>query len=327
MSDAGGYRDLKNASLMFDDSAASALPDSETIAPGRYRPANHNTPPEPLPPGASGPDSCNLLALAAAGANGEWKLYAADDAAGDTGKITSWTISFETTPPPVPTFTLNYSAAANGTISGNPLQSLSAGSDGTPVQAVPETGHRFVAWSDGSTDNPRNDANVLADITVTAEFTAITPVFAFDQWAAQNGLAGLNAHPAAVPHADGTRNLLKYAFNLDATRPDARSLTPETGISGLPVLVRSDSPSPPEGEPAPPPVFRLEFLCRKNSGLIYTPLQMDHPGGGPRSPMTGLVTTTDLDETWQRVSIEQPMDPGAPARFFTVEVSLPDAPP
>jgi hypothetical protein len=43
--------------------------------------------------------------------------------------------------------------------------------------------------------------------------------------------------------------------------------------------------------------------------------------------MTGLVTTTDLDETWQRVSIQQPMDPGTPARFFTVEVSLPDAPP
>jgi hypothetical protein len=47
------------------------------------------------------------------------------------------------------------------------------GTDGTPVSAVPATGYHFVDWSpDGSTDNPRTDTNVTADISVTANFAA-----------------------------------------------------------------------------------------------------------------------------------------------------------
>jgi formylglycine-generating enzyme required for sulfatase activity len=44
------------------------------------------------------------------------------------------------------------------------------GTDGTSVTAVPDYGYHFVQWSDGSTDNPRTDLNVLSDITVEATF-------------------------------------------------------------------------------------------------------------------------------------------------------------
>nr|MDA3814954.1 BspA family leucine-rich repeat surface protein [Patescibacteria group bacterium] len=66
--------------------------------------------------------------------------------------------------------TLNYIAGSNGSITGITLQIINEGADGTAVTAVPNTGYHFVDWSDGSTDNPRTDTNVTADITVMANF-------------------------------------------------------------------------------------------------------------------------------------------------------------
>ena len=42
------------------------------------------------------------------------------------------------------------------------------------MTAVPNTGYHFVNWSDTSTDNPRTDTNVMANITVTANFAINT---------------------------------------------------------------------------------------------------------------------------------------------------------
>ena len=45
------------------------------------------------------------------------------------------------------------------------------------MTAVPDAGYEFVDWSDSSTDNPRTDSNVTADISVTANFAAhVAPV-------------------------------------------------------------------------------------------------------------------------------------------------------
>jgi len=68
------------------------------------------------------------------------------------------------------TYTLTYTAAPDGTISGEAVQQVAEGGSGAAVMAVPNPGYRFVNWSDGSTANPRTDANVTADISVTASF-------------------------------------------------------------------------------------------------------------------------------------------------------------
>ncbi|MHC4497145.1 MAG: InlB B-repeat-containing protein, partial [Planctomycetota bacterium] len=68
------------------------------------------------------------------------------------------------------TYTLTYNAGAHGSISGASPQTVNHGADGNAVTAVPDTGYHFVNWSDGSTDNPRTDTNVTADIAVTANF-------------------------------------------------------------------------------------------------------------------------------------------------------------
>src|SRR5690606_19940993 len=70
----------------------------------------------------------------------------------------------------IQTYTLSYSAGAGGSISGTTPQTVAHGASGTPVTAVPDGGYSFVQWSDGSTANPRTDANVTADLSVAAEF-------------------------------------------------------------------------------------------------------------------------------------------------------------
>ena len=72
------------------------------------------------------------------------------------------------------TYTLTYTAGPNGSITGTSPQTVNYGANGTAVTAVPDTGYHFVNWSDASTDNPRTDMNVMADITVTANFAINT---------------------------------------------------------------------------------------------------------------------------------------------------------
>jgi autotransporter-associated beta strand protein len=72
------------------------------------------------------------------------------------------------------TYTLAYPAGTNGTISGTTTQTVNYGASGTAVTAVPNTGYHFVNWSDASTSNPRTDANVTNNVTVTANFAINT---------------------------------------------------------------------------------------------------------------------------------------------------------
>ena len=78
----------------------------------------------------------------------------------------------------IDTFTLTYTAGANGSIIGTTPQTVNYGTDGTAVTAQPDLGYHFVKWSDDSTQNPRTDLNVTADITVQASFaTSLVPAF------------------------------------------------------------------------------------------------------------------------------------------------------
>ena len=70
-------------------------------------------------------------------------------------------------------YTLTYSAGANGSISGTTPQTVNYGGSGTAVTAVPNSGYVFVKWSDNSTANPRTDGNVSANLSVTASFGPI----------------------------------------------------------------------------------------------------------------------------------------------------------
>jgi hypothetical protein len=72
-------------------------------------------------------------------------------------------------------YTLEYLAGENGSISGVATQTVVEMSSGTPVTAVGDLGYRFDRWSDESTQNPRTDTSVKSNITVTATFVVDPP--------------------------------------------------------------------------------------------------------------------------------------------------------
>jgi autotransporter-associated beta strand protein len=107
-------------------------------------------------------------------------------------------------------YSLTYTAGANGTISGTSPQSVSYGGSGTAITAVPNAGYAFVNWSDGSTNDPRTDANVTNNVAVTANF--VVPTFSLTYTAGANGtisgvspqtvsLGGSGTAVTAVPNA------------------------------------------------------------------------------------------------------------------------------
>jgi hypothetical protein len=76
----------------------------------------------------------------------------------------------ETPTPAVVQYTLTYTAGANGAIDGASPQTVNRGGTASMVRAVPDDGYHFVSWNDGVTTPDRTDANVTANLAVTAEF-------------------------------------------------------------------------------------------------------------------------------------------------------------
>jgi hypothetical protein len=70
---------------------------------------------------------------------------------------------------------LTYSADAHGEVSGDSPQQIDDGEDGTPVEAIPDTGYSFTYWTRDTvingTQNPRTDTNVHEDRDIIAYFT------------------------------------------------------------------------------------------------------------------------------------------------------------
>jgi len=103
------------------------------------------------------------------------------------------------------TYTLTYTAGANGSLSGSTPQTVNYGGSSSAVTAVPDSGYSFVNWSDGSTANPRTDTNVTADLTVTANFTATGPGPLPAPWTA--GTIGSISATVSATHLNGTFNV------------------------------------------------------------------------------------------------------------------------
>ena len=97
----------------------------------------------------------------------------------------------------IDTYTLTYTAGANGTITGVSPQTVDHGSSGTAVTAVPDTGYHFVSWSDGVLTPARTDTNVTANISVTANFAITTYTLTYTA-GANGSITGIS--PQTVNH-------------------------------------------------------------------------------------------------------------------------------
>ncbi|MDC0497502.1 carbohydrate-binding protein [bacterium] len=135
------------------------------------------------------------------------------------------------------TYTLTYTAGANGSILGTSPQAVKSGANGTEVTAVPTAYYHFVDWSDGNTSASRTDLNVTGDITVSANF-AITRT-KLDNWRFIHFGTYDNTGNAADDFDadfDGIINLIEYATGTDPDSSSIASFTiqPSAG-SGLEV--------------------------------------------------------------------------------------------
>jgi subtilisin-like proprotein convertase family protein len=87
MSDVGDDHDVTNVTLTFDDQAASYLPFGAQVVSGSYKPT--------LPGVAPGPDTAALGRFNGLNPNGIWRLYVADNNAGDSGRIDGWALTIK----------------------------------------------------------------------------------------------------------------------------------------------------------------------------------------------------------------------------------------
>ncbi|MFA5196819.1 MAG: ATP-binding protein [Patescibacteria group bacterium] len=72
------------------------------------------------------------------------------------------------------TYSLTYTAGANGSITGTNPQTVEYGSDGSAVTATPDSGYHFESWSDGILTATRTDTNIQDNLSVTASFALST---------------------------------------------------------------------------------------------------------------------------------------------------------
>jgi alpha-tubulin suppressor-like RCC1 family protein len=160
----------------------------------------------------------------------------------------------------------------------------------------------------------RNDLITVYGTPMTLA-TRATPLLAFEAVVATTGLNGDDAMPEAVPFNDGVPNLIKYAFNMDLSGPDASRMEPG-GSSGLPASDVAEI----EGQT----VWRLEYLVRKNSGLLYVPQKSSSLDPDSFVPVEGVVSEVDIDADWKRVTITETVNSSSQSTGFSrVRVSLP----
>lgn len=76
------------------------------------------------------------------------------------------------------TYQLEYVAGPGGHLEGTLVQAVERNGTSTAVLAVPDLNYQFSGWSDGSLANPRTDANVSANLEVSANFELVagTPI-------------------------------------------------------------------------------------------------------------------------------------------------------
>jgi len=124
-------------------------------------------------------------------------------------------------------YSLNYSAGANGSITGTTAQTVNHGANGTAVTAVAAIGYHFTQWSDASTANPRTDNNVTGNIAVTASF-AINE-YALNYSAGANGSITGTIPQTGNHGANGTAVTAVAAIGYHFTQwSDASTANPRT---------------------------------------------------------------------------------------------------
>ena len=210
------------------------------------------------------------------------------------------------------TYTLTYTAGSNGSITGTSPQTVNYGDSGTAVTAVPDMGYDFVNWSDASTDNPRTDTNVMADVNVTANFAATPPSFSIDNVTMNEGNAGPTSFVFTVTKTgSGAASVDFETQDGTATAPSdyasnngTLTFGPTDTTMQVTVTVNGDT------TPEPNETFTVHLL-NASGGTIS-----NADGLGTITNDDGPPSTVYVDDDWIAVPIGQDPDGAGPATSF-----------
>lgn len=221
------------------------------------------------------------------------------------------------------TFTRSGSTAAALVVNFATSGTATAGSDYLAPPAsvtIPAGSTSATVTIDPTADaGVETDETVVLTITTGSGYAAIAPTSATgtitnDDTAYSSWASALPADQRAMdltPQNDGVSNLLKFAFNLDPTKPDVRQLTAGGGqTAGLPAASVVNNR------------LRIEFIRRKsatNPGITYTPLCGSDLSGWSL-PLTNE-SVASIDTEWERVTLEGPV--GQTKCFGRVKVTQP----
>ena len=102
-------------------------------------------------------------------------------------------------------YMLVYSALDGGTLLGNATQMVAHGASGSAVTALTQFYYQFDGWSDGFGNAERTDTNVVANLSVVAQFTPLLAAGGTPHWwLADHGFAGdFDAAEASDDDVDG----------------------------------------------------------------------------------------------------------------------------
>ncbi|MBN8458818.1 MAG: DUF2271 domain-containing protein [Verrucomicrobia bacterium] len=235
------------------------------------------------------------------------------------------TVDFGSGPPgtPIPrTFTIRntgnadltgISVTRDGThatdfaITTPPATTLAAGATTTFAVAFSPaaTGTRTAALHIASNDANTNPFNV----NLTG--SGAVPLSPFESWIATSGLAPELRAPQLSPFGDGVTNLQKFAFNLDPSKADSRKLVAGAGgTAGLPSVTTGANG-----------VIHIEFIRRKAAtapGVVYrVEVSSDLTNW---FDLTHLAAAVSINETWERVTVDDIPPAGGGLRFARVRV-------
>ena len=223
VSDVGGSSVIGAADVTLDDEAANALPSTNNISAGRYRPTNPGGGADPfLTPAPSATGAESLSAFDGTDPNGAWRLFVVDDDdAGDfTGSLSGWSLTI-TTPDPPPAPPAADTAAPTGSLVINDGAARTRSNNLTLTTAADGTGS-VVAHMRFSNDR-----------STWSPFEAFASTKAWPLPTATNG-----SRTVWAQYRDAAGNLsvpVADAIFLDTVRPKVTRTAPTAGTTAVAV--------------------------------------------------------------------------------------------
>lgn len=207
LSHAADQSSVNDATVTFDDAAASPLPGIGSITSGSWQPSAY--PPSPVfsNPAPAGPYTAQMATFGGANPNGTWSLYVYDDSAGDGGNITSgWSLGFSTVVPvnQIADVGLSGVASANPALAGDVVtytftvtNTGPSGATGVTFSNTLPASLVLVSASSSQGNAVTNGNTVLANLASLASGTSATVTIAARVTVAAVGLVTNNASVSA----------------------------------------------------------------------------------------------------------------------------------